>query len=107
MIQQHHVQQVKDICSNFLKDRGGLFNGYSTYIEGSTDLNSTFIVELPENINRTRREIEEISIKLKSEILNYLVQNNLNVIIKFIPKYVEYGSFDTYIEFTYPAGRLF
>lgn len=107
MIDQKCIQEIKTICSNFLKEHGGMLNGYSTYIEGATDINSSFVVELPNNDTLTRAQIRNISNELKKEILNYLVQNNLNVIIRFIPKHIEHGCFNTYIEFVYPAGRLF
>lgn len=106
MIEQTYISQIKQICCDFLVENGGMLNGYTTYISGSTELNSSFTVELPESFNKTRKENEAVSLKLKSELLKYLVDNNLNCIINFIPIDTNYST-TTHIEFVYPAGKLF
>lgn len=106
MIDQTIINNLKQICSDFLFEHGGMKNGYETYISGSTLKSEGLSVRINNN-DLTINELSNLSKQLHSLILKYLLEINLDVIIRFIPVHIEFGVFETKLEIVYPIGRLF
>lgn len=82
------LSQLESIIINFLKENGGMGNGYSTYVEGCIH---SLNWDTPKKNDLTGHEYKdkcnELSKKLKDVIGN-------NAICEIVAKHIEYGCFE-------------
>ena len=99
------IDKVDNCVSSFLKQVGGLSNGYCTYAKGSLDIKHNITVSgfaltfnTPKNDQRTGEQIRKLSDVLAKKIIKILTPYDVDT-IEFTPIHEEYGCYTTEIHY--------
>lgn len=96
---KYHSDKIANIIAHFLRENGGLGNGFNTYCKGTVSKDIHWHLEwcTPGSENLTVKEVKRIGTVLYNEIRNYLVTNELTEAIIY-NKDRDHGCVETYIK---------
>lgn len=95
-----HLTTIAAMVSRFLKEQGGMENGYETFVQGTVRrrTHSALIVSTPRLEENTMIQNRILGRKLNDEIEEYIREHNIEC-VTFRSVHVEHGCHRTLVDF--------
>jgi|ERR1035437_5604002 hypothetical protein len=95
------LSKIAETISKFLKEQGGLSNGYDTFIDSSIKYNShQFIVfHTPQTDKLTGNELKKISSDLNDKLIKILNKYKYEDVVKIASIHTQHGCYDIEVSF--------
>lgn len=100
---KNHLKNIATISKDFMKEIGGMSNGYLTEINGTLAINMRGSISLftPKCEDLTYNQVKKLGRDLEKLLHKYMEENKLKgVEFKFKSSHMEYGCFKINISYT-------